>query len=66
MNKLEFVVNIERVCFCCNSAVRGYHTYQDILEANYGKFLSFMREMGSVCDPFAVCMQKDRDMANLI
>ena len=53
---------MERVCYCCDSAVRGYHIYQDIWEANYGELLSCTRETGNVFDPFAVCVQKDGDI----
>ena len=44
-NKLESAVNSER--YYCNSAVRSYHIYQDIWEANCGEFLSCTREMGN-------------------
>ena len=47
---------MERARYCCNSAVRGYHIYQDIWEANYGELLSCARETGNVFDPFAVCV----------
>ena len=50
---------MERARYCCDSAVRGYHIYQDIWEANYGELLSCTRETGDVFDPFAVCVQKD-------
>ena len=53
---------MERAHYCCDSAVRGYHIYQDIWEANYGKLLSCVRETGNVFDPFAVCVQKDGDI----
>ena len=53
---------MERVRYCCDSAVRGYHIYQDIWEANYGKLLSCTRETGNAFDPFAVCVQKDGDI----
>ena len=47
---------MERARYCCDSAVRGYHIYQDIWEANYGELLSCARETGNVFDPFAVCV----------
>ena len=53
---------MERVRYCCDSAVRGYHIYQDIWEAYYGELLSCSREIGNVYDPFAVCVQKDGDV----
>ena len=53
---------MERARYCCDSAVRGYHIYQDIWEANYGELLSCTRETGNVFDPFAVCVQKDGDI----
>ena len=62
-NKLESVVNSDgKSALLCDSAVRGYHIYQDIWEANYGELLSCTRETGNVFDPFAVCMQKDGDI----
>ena len=53
---------MERARYCCDSAVRGYHIYQDIREANYGELLSCTRETGNVFDPFVVCVQKDGDI----
>ena len=53
---------IERVRYCCYSAVRGYHIYQDIWEANYGELLNCTRKTGNVFDLFAVCVQKDGDI----
>ena len=47
---------MERASYCCDSAVRGYHIYQDIWEANYGESLSCMRETGNVFDSFACCI----------
>ena len=54
---------MESVRYCCDSAVRDYHIYQDIWEAYYGELLSCSRETGNVYGPFAVCMQKDGDVA---
>ena len=53
MNKLEPVVdNDGKICYCCDSTVKGYHIYQDIWETNYGKLLSCIwgkEEMISIC-----------------
>ena len=58
-NKLESVVNSDgKSGYRCDSAVRDYHIYQDIWEANYGELLSCTRETGNVFDPFAVCVSK--------
>ena len=54
MNNFESVVNMESICYCCDSAVRGYHIYQDIWEAYHGELLSCSRETGNVYGPFAV------------
>ena len=47
---------MEQARYCCDSAVRGYHMYQNIWEANYGELLSCTRETGNVFDLFTVCV----------
>ena len=40
--------------FACESAVRGYHIYQEIWEASCGQTFPCLREEGNPFDPFAV------------
>ena len=48
----------ERLKFCMDSCIGGYHVYKEIWTAVFGEEFNTEREIGNIVDQYAVAMKK--------